>query len=139
MNQSKRLARSNKRDIYIRKKGFDFVFDPGACLDCPGHCCRGTPGSIWVSQQEILQICSFLEVNTIDFIQKFLKQIGNRVSIKERIKGHDFQCVFFDDLKCQCTIYAVRPFQCRQYPFWEYFRRYKDHVINECPGVRTQS
>jgi Fe-S-cluster containining protein len=160
----------------VRKEGFDFGFDPGACADCPAHCCRGESGHIWVDQQEILAISSFLRINAIDCIRKYLDRIGNRLSIKERFAGDDFeprpqahspsrfietaglaselrkrqdpygpspaacgrdlQCLFFDGVSRRCSIYEVRPAQCRRFPFWEYFRKYKDEVIRECPGIR---
>ena len=119
----------------IQKDGFDFAFDPGACKKCPGHCCCGESGNIWVSQQEILQICSLLQINPVDYIQKYLNRIGNRFSIKERFTEDAFECVFFDGPQKQCSIYAARPLQCRQYPFWEHFKKHKEQVIKECPGI----
>ncbi len=119
----------------IRRDGFNFGFDPDACTDCPGYCCRGESGYIWVNQQEILKICCFLKINSIDFMKKYLDRIGNRFSIKERFTEHDFECVFLEGPKRRCSIYAVRPLQCLRYPFWKHFRRQPDQVIKECPGV----
>jgi len=119
----------------IQRNDFDFSFDPSACKGCTSLCCRGEHGYIWVTHKEILQICSFLKTNTVDFIRTYLNRIGNRLSIKEHFTEQGFECVFFDDLKNQCSIYAVRPFQCRQYPFWEYFKKHKEQVIKECPGI----
>jgi Fe-S-cluster containining protein len=119
----------------IRRNGFGFGFDPSACSGCPGRCCRGTSGNVWVSPSEILQISGFLETNSIDCIQKYLNRVGNRLSIKERFTGHDFECVFFEGPKKGCSIYPVRPLQCRQFPFWDYFRRHKDQLVKECPGI----
>ncbi len=90
----------------MRRDGFDFGFDPGACTDCPSRCCRGESGRVWLSQQEIFQICSFLNMNSIDFIQKYLNRIGNRLSIKERFSGHDFECVFLEGPQKTCSIHA---------------------------------
>ncbi len=126
-------------ETYIQREGFEFGFDPSACVDCPGHCCRGESGNIWVNQQEIFQMCNLLKINTIDFIQKYLNRISNRFSIKERFEAPEFQCVFFEDIECQCSIYGARPLQCRQYPFWEPFRRHKDQVVKECPGIRVKA
>ena len=120
----------------IRRDGFDFGFDLSACTDCASRCCRGKSGNVWVSQQEILRICTFLKTNAIDFIQEYLNRIGNRLSIKERFTDDNFECVFFEGLERRCSIYPVRPIQCRQFPFWDYFRRHKDEVIQECPGIR---
>jgi Fe-S-cluster containining protein len=121
----------------IRMDGFDFSFDPSACEECPGYCCCGESGKIWVSQQEILQICSLLQMNPIDFTLGYLNRIGNRFSIKERPAERGFECVFFQSSQNRCSIYAARPFQCRQYPFWEHFKKHKEQVIKECPGIIT--
>jgi Fe-S-cluster containining protein len=121
----------------IRRDGFDFGFDPDACADCPSRCCRGESGRIWVSQQEILRICNFLEMNVIDFIGDYLRQEENRRSIRERYTGHDFACIFLDGAQHKCSIYQVRPIQCRRFPFWDYFRKHKNQALKECPGIRV--
>lgn len=120
----------------MRKEGFAFGFDPGACENCLGYCCCGESGTIWVTQPEILQISRFLKINHIDFMQQYLNRIDNRFSIKEQVAEHGFECVFFDRIKRRCSIYAIRPLQCRQFPFWEHFRKNKEHVVKECPGIR---
>jgi uncharacterized protein len=118
-----------------RKQGFDFDFDPGACRQCPGNCCRGESGHIWVNKHEISQISLLLKINTIDCINNYLVRVGNRFSIKERFLEPDFECVFFDGSQNRCAIYAVRPLQCSQYPFWERFKKDKGQLSKECPGI----
>jgi Fe-S-cluster containining protein len=121
----------------IRRDGFGFGFDPDACRDCPSRCCRGESGRIWVSQQEISRIRNFLEMNAIDFIRDYLRQESNRMSIRERFTGHDFECVFLEGPPYRCLIYAVRPMQCQLFPFWNYFKKHKGEVNKECPGITT--
>ena len=125
----------DRSERILRKAGFDFGFDPDACKDCPGYCCRGESGRIWLNQGEIFQISNFLKVNVADFIGDYLRQKDNRLSIRERFTGNDFECIFFERSRHQCSIYAVRPMQCRRFPFWDYFRNHKDQVIKECPGI----
>ena len=120
----------------IRREGFDFGFDPGACEACPGFCCCGERGTVWVSQPEINRLCRFLQVNPVDFIQHYLTRIDNRFSIKEKVGEEGCACLFFDTTKRRCSVYAVRPLQCREFPFWEHFRENKEEVIKECPGIR---
>ena len=122
----------------IRREGYDFCFDPDACKDCFGYCCRGESGNIWVNQQEILQISSFLKINSIDFILKYLNRIGNRFSIKERVVENCFECIFFQGPQKRCSIYTIRPYQCRCYPFWDYFKSRTNQLLKECPGVRCR-
>jgi Predicted Fe-S-cluster oxidoreductase len=120
----------------MRKKGFDFGFDPSACESCPGYCCCGASGTIWVNQDDILKICRFLQTSPIDFIPQYLNRINNRLSIKERIGEYGPECVFFDSHQRCCSIYPARPRQCRTFPFWEYFKRNKDELVKECHGVK---
>jgi len=120
----------------IQKEGFDFGFDPSACESCPGYCCRGESGNIWVNHEDILRMCRLLQTNPIDFIPHYLNRINNRLSIKERVGEYSMECVFFDHHQKCCSIYAARPRQCRTFPFWEHFKRHKKELIKECPGIR---
>jgi hypothetical protein len=43
----------------LKEKGFDFGFDPRACKNCPGYCCAGEPGHIWVNKEEIKKLPGF--------------------------------------------------------------------------------
>ena len=119
----------------IIKEGFEFSFNHDACKSCTGNCCRGESGRILVDQQEIFQTSNLLQINPIDFIQKYLYRIENRFSIKERFTEDGFECIFFNGSHKKCSIFPVRPFQCRKYPFWEHFRRDMEQAKRECPGI----
>ena len=119
----------------IRKDGFNFSFDPGACANCSGRCCRGETGNVLVNQHEILQISQLLKINIFDCIQNYFIKTDNRFSIKERLADRDYNCIFLDDTTGKCSIYAARPDQCRRYPFWEHFRKHQDELFKECPGI----
>lgn len=120
----------------MREKGFPFTFDPTACENCVGHCCTGESGYTWVSQIEISRIAAFLKQDTDFLISQYLVRIGRRFCIREvKIQG-SFYCLFFDERNRRCTIYDVRPAQCRTFPFWDYFRDNPEEVVKECPGVR---
>ena len=65
-----------------------------------------------------------------------LFKAGYKYSIKERqISKDSYACVFFDLNKKQCSIYDVRPTQCRTFPFWEYFKNNIEEVKEECPAI----
>ncbi len=119
----------------IQKPGFDFWFDPEACEACDGLCCCGESGKIWVNPQEVLGICQFLEMNQIDFMEKHVDRIDGRISLKEAASAEGLACVFFETTRKKCSIYPVRPSQCREYPFWNYFKNHMAELSNECPGV----
>ncbi|MFP3982942.1 MAG: YkgJ family cysteine cluster protein [Desulfurivibrionaceae bacterium] len=119
----------------VYRKGFAFAFNTSACRECPGYCCCGESGNIWVSHEEVKRISIFLEKTEFDFINDHLTSIDNRFSLKEYYTGESFACTFFDDFRRVCRIYPVRPSQCSRYPFWEYFRGRTEQVMAECPGV----
>ena len=121
----------------IQRDGFAFVFDPACCEACAGHCCSGESGNVWVSQQEMACLCEYLQMNRIDFIEKYLVRVGARFSCKERVAEHGLECVFFKAVERKCSIYALRPAGCRTYPFWDYFKTHTQQLVQECPGVRT--
>ena len=115
---------------------YPYTFDPEACQTCPGTCCNGKSGNIWVSRKEIEDIAKFLGLKTEDFILDYLRGINNRYSIKELRTGNNYACVFFDHEKNGCSIYPVRPEQCRTFPFWPWFREHPQELFKECPGAR---
>ena len=92
------------------KKGLNF-----SCTEC-GACCTGGPGHVWIQEKDIQNIAAFLKITPAEFIAKHTRHIGERFSLKEKTTfPHD--CLFLKDKKC--TIYPVRPTQCRTYPWWK--------------------
>ncbi len=123
-------------DRSISKEGFRYTFDPGACEECAGNCCTGESGHIWVSVQKIPEMAAFLEIGTDEFIKGYLEKSGYRYTLKEKVVVEgEYDCIFFDREKSRCTIYPVRPIQCRTFPFWEYFKDHEEELRNECPGI----
>lgn len=84
-----------------------------SCTGC-GKCCTGAPGYTWVTLDEIVAIAAYLQLSIDQFAARYLRQIGDRYSLKENFVTH--ACVFLQDNKCQ--IYPVRPEQCRTFPWW---------------------
>ncbi len=124
----------------IKKEGFSFAFDPAACTQCNGACCRGESGYIWLNKKEIEEIANFLGLKSEIFLQEYCKKEGYRYSIKEiKRKGEHF-CIFFEENK-GCQIYSVRPQQCREYPFWPRYKEKNniDEVCKECIGISLLS
>jgi uncharacterized protein len=119
------------------KPNYPFDFNPEACKTCPGRCCNGKSGNIWVSPIEIENIAKFLDKKSEEFIRDYLRRVNNRFSIKELRTGNNYACLFFDQARNGCTIYPVRPEQCRTFPFWPYFREHPKDVFEECPGVQA--
>ena len=118
----------------ISKKGFDFCFDPARCSTCQGFCCRGASGRIWVTPAEIEVICRFLNIHVLDAMRTHFYKVQGRCSIKEIAKQDEWWCIFLDE-SGRCTIYDVRPDQCRRFPFWSDFKAQPEKAAKECPGV----
>jgi len=105
---------------------------PFACTQC-GHCCR-IEGYVWMSETEIARVADYLGLEEHVFGGRYLMRVGRRWSLKEK---PNFDCVFWDE---GCTIYPVRPTQCRTFPFWpENVRSLEQwrEVVEECPGSGT--
>jgi Fe-S-cluster containining protein len=120
----------------IKKEGFSFGFNPKACEECGGKCCIGESGYIWVTPIEMQKIANFLNIPLEEFKQKFLIKVGYKFSIKEKLLSKEnYACLFFDEKTNRCTIYDVRPTQCRTFPFWDFFKTHINEVKKECPGI----
>lgn len=115
---------------------YPYTFDPEACKDCPGRCCTGESGNVWITPVEIETLAALLGINEFDFMQQYLRRVGNRWSLAERVGDEQLICIFFDETTRQCSVYSARPEQCRTFPFWEYFRKHVDELLSECPGVK---
>jgi len=117
----------------IKKDGFKFGFNPSACEECGGKCCKGESGYIWVNPLEMQKIANFLNISVDEFKKFYLIKVEYKFSIKEKPYEDGFACVFFNDGKC--AIYDVRPTQCRTFPFWDFFKTNISEVKKECPGI----
>ncbi len=119
----------------VWKEGFAFGFNPDACDECDGKCCRGSSGYVWLKNQELEKISSYLDLSTVDFINQYIDVVDARLSLREKISGNEYLCYFFDMEKEQCLIYPVRPQQCRDFPFWDRYRQKRDISLDQCPGI----
>ena len=84
------------------------------CTQC-GNCCTGAPGVVWVTEEEIRQIAEFRGKTVGETRLLDTRLVGGRVSLREYANG---DCVYFDGATRRCTVYPVRPMQCRTWPFW---------------------
>ena len=111
-----------------------YFFDHGIHFECQrcGTCCTGDPGIIHIEREEFTRIAEYLTVQVPIFIEKYLYPIKSGHSIREHADG---RCCFYEN---RCTIYPVRPDQCKTFPFWfENLRSQKkwNRISRECPGI----
>lgn len=111
------------------KDGLNF-----SCTQC-GDCCTGAPGYVWVNEQELREIAGFLGKSIGEVRLHHTRLLGLRTSLTEYANG---DCTFFDGRTRSCTIYPVRPTQCRTWPFWESNLESPEswkEVQRDCPGA----
>jgi len=91
-----------------------------SCKEC-GSCCAGfQEGYVWISPAEVLTLADFLRISPEQFKQQYLRRVGRRYSLIEKQPSKD--CIFLTPSgkgKKICTIYPLRPRQCRTWPFWK--------------------
>jgi Fe-S-cluster containining protein len=107
------------------------------CSQC-GNCCTGGPGFVWISREEIGRLAEFLRITPREVVNRYCRKVNGRISLTEtRVPSGNFDCVFLQEEKVTqtrrgadgrdervtftrrgCSIYPVRPLQCRTWPFW---------------------
>jgi uncharacterized protein len=100
------------------------------CTQC-GDCCKGYGGT-YLTASDVVTISRFVGVSAGDFQKSYCALSGQRLVLAQRPDGY---CIFFDD---NCTIHAVKPRMCRQWPFIESV--FKDPanwriMAGMCPGM----
>ncbi|WP_213105032.1 YkgJ family cysteine cluster protein [Candidatus Protochlamydia amoebophila] len=112
------------------KKGLHF-----SCTEC-GKCCTGASGFVLINEQEIQEMAHFLEITVKNFKKLYIKKRNNQTFLIEKKSPEGYSCVFFRDKKC--SVYSVRPSQCRLYPFWPenlLSRQAWEQAANFCEGI----
>ncbi|AXX92826.1 zinc/iron-chelating domain-containing protein [Malaciobacter molluscorum LMG 25693] len=123
--------------MILKQEGYNYCFDASECSSCKGNCCIGESGYIWITKDEIEKLAKHLDISLEEVRVKYLRKVGYKYSLKERqLSADNFACIFFDTQKRQCSVYEVRPTQCRTFPFWEYFKNNEKEVYEECPAIK---
>ena len=110
--------------------------EEGLRFECQKGCvkCCAIPGLIFVKESEIPAIAEFLKLTNEAFNEKYILRYfgGNfRLNCPE-----DEPCMFLTE--SGCSIYPVRPVQCRSFPFWpENINNPKNWfgLKKICPGI----
>ena len=84
------------------------------CTRC-GDCCTGEPGHVWVNAEELAAIAEHRGEPVEEVVARFTRVAERGRTLREKANG---DCVFFER-GVGCTVYPVRPRQCRTWPFWE--------------------
>ena len=84
------------------------------CTGC-GGCCTGEPGYVWVTTDELVAIADYLDKPIGEVRLMDCKPVRGLISLSEHRNG---DCVYLNPHTRRCTVYPVRPKQCRTWPFW---------------------
>lgn len=126
--QSLSALRKLKAITFLKKKKLHFHF---SCVEC-GKCCYG-PGNVYLSEHDIRKLGKFLKKDPKE-IQTLLGLVPKNGIWIYKVKS---KCVFLTSGN-RCSIYAIRPLQCRTYPFWSsHFQSEKEvrELLSSCPGA----
>lgn len=104
------------------------------CVSGCTRCCRGEPGDVFVTREELAAIAKLLGEEPAAFEDRCVRHYSSgKLSLKERKNG---DCVLLN--ATGCTAYAARPRQCRDFPFWPEVVESPASWLREsrrCPGI----
>jgi Fe-S-cluster containining protein len=96
-----------------------------SCSKCSSNqCCRTTSHPIMTAEWDLVR----------EFVREQLSP-ANREKISKRIERPGPDCIFL--IGNRCSVYPVRPFVCRQYPYTVSF--YSSHISANVGGITLPS
>ncbi|MEL6714964.1 MAG: YkgJ family cysteine cluster protein [Planctomycetota bacterium] len=111
---------------------------PFSCTAC-GKCCtrHGDASYVYLRADEAAAIASHLGLGPAEFSERYLAFEDGWITLKPDLE----RCAFLTDAG-KCSIYEVRPKQCRTWPFWESNlvseEAWRTEVNAVCPGSRGE-
>jgi Fe-S-cluster containining protein len=102
------------------------------CTQC-GNCCTGPPGYVHLTREELARLAEHLKLSIEETFTRYCRRVGTRISLKEKRGPGGYDCIFLQEIPADrdsagdgriiharriCSIYPVRPLQCRTWPFW---------------------
>jgi uncharacterized protein len=96
------------------------------------NCCR-QKGFVYITQADLERMAKFLQLTVGEFEQQFVYRTKHLMRL--RMPRHT-QCHFLRE--DGCSIHAVKPLQCRIFPFWPELtddKREWKKTARYCPGI----
>ena len=117
-------ARKKPKTVESKPEPAEPWYAPGLRFECTqcGDCCTGPPGYVWFDEDEGAAMAEYLGLSVEAFYKKHAVKKAGRWSLDEVKVGRKDDCVFLTrdaTGKAGCSIYPVRPTQCRTWPFWD--------------------
>ncbi|WP_051670777.1 YkgJ family cysteine cluster protein [Bryobacter aggregatus] len=96
-------------------------------------CCE-VSGYVYLTEEDVSNAARYLKMPQADFEARFLYRTRHMRRIRKPRGGK--QCPFLDEKGC--SIHAVKPVQCRLFPFWPELvenRQQWKQTAEWCPGI----
>lgn len=91
------------------------------CTQC-GNCCSGPEGFVVVSDEETAALAGRLGLAVGEFVFRYTRATSRGRSLRDVPTRYGLDCVFLDRRsspgRAMCSVYEVRPAQCRTWPYW---------------------
>ncbi|MDR2481520.1 MAG: YkgJ family cysteine cluster protein [Spirochaetaceae bacterium] len=107
-----------------------------SCKRC-SNCCRYESGYVFLSRNDLSNLSRALKMPPDEFIQVYCRWISPDGKIEylvvKELSNRD--CFFWKD---GCSIYDIRPVQCRIFPFWQGCMADEEvwrSSMSSCPGL----
>lgn len=107
--------------------GLRFECQPGCT-----NCCR-QKGFVYLTEPDLVRIAKFLGMTPAEFERKYVYRTKHLLRLRI---PRETQCQFL--LEDGCSIHAVKPTQCRMFPFWPELmddKREWRKTAAWCPGI----
>ncbi|MDR2433205.1 MAG: YkgJ family cysteine cluster protein [Treponema sp.] len=107
-----------------------------SCKRCSA-CCRHESGFVFLSKRDLSLLAVERQMGYTEFVKVYCRWVpgergGECLSLKEK---SNYDCIFWDQ---GCTVYEVRPVQCRTFPFWRNVLSSPtawELAASGCPGI----
>lgn len=100
-----------------------------------GNCCRVGTGHVWIEERDLASYAEVTGATAEAFVGLNVVQVGDRLSLRERADG---RCILLDGHN-RCSIYELRPQQCRSFPYWPELLhdvQALQRAAQYCPGIQ---
>lgn len=130
-----RTKSTDKKEVWYAR-GLRF-----RCTSC-GNCCTGVPGYVDFSPSELEAMARYLGLVPDEFLRRYARRRKGWWTLREIKTEESYDCIFLqreeETGRALCSIYEVRPSQCRTWPFWPEnleSREAWETAAESCPGM----
>lgn len=109
-------------------EGLRFQCQPG-CIKC-----CDMRGYVYITENDLIRLAEYTGMTPAEFEAKYVFRTRHLLRLR---KPRNRQCHFLTN--SGCTVHAVKPVQCRLYPFWPELVMHPDvweyEGRRKCPGI----